>query len=299
MNALDIENISYSYRTDWLLQKKEVLHNVTLSVSEGETFGFIGHNGAGKTTTIKCILNLIKPALGTIKIFGTDSKDKSSRKNVGFLPEQPYFYDNLTVKELLQSLAALSGVKNKANATTEALELVKLPIDYLKSPLRSLSKGLLQRVAMAGAIIHQPKLLILDEPFSGLDPIGRNDFATLLHGFKEKGTTIFLSSHILNDIENLTDRVAILKKGSLLGIYSSAEIKDNGEYELCIAKENAPSELAQNGSIVGDVIKYTYQDERLAKSALAQALALGAEIKSYQKHSGTLEELFIKLNKQD
>jgi len=173
-NALEINNLSFNYRNNWGLKSLRGISEITLTVKPGETFGFLGHNGGGKTTTIKCLLNLLIPDSGKIKIFGIDATDKNARASVGYLSEQPYFYDHLTVKETLELFAALSGIVGATARTriNRVIELLQLG-DRKKSPLRHLSKGWTQRVGLAQALIGEPKLLILDEPFSGLDPIGR------------------------------------------------------------------------------------------------------------------------------
>lgn len=217
---LKIDNISYSYRSEFLLKKISVLRNVSLTLFEGEAFGFLGHNGAGKTTTIKCILDICRIRSGSISIFGKSHTDKDSRSLVGFLPEQPYFYDNLTVLETLQLYGTLAGIPGLAlNRRIEEL----LSIFHLESrsnaKIKSLSKGLMQRVGMAQAIAPNPKLLILDEPFSGLDPIGRKEFRELLISLKNNGTTILLSSHILSDVETICDRASIMVNGEIKALY--------------------------------------------------------------------------------
>ena len=217
--ALKIDNYSYDYPSDWLGKPRKAVSNLSLEVVEGECFGFLGHSGAGKTTTIKSILGLTHPTNGTIEIFGKDHRAPNARSEIGYLPEHPYFYDHLNARELVYMFALLAGVpKNSADeATTNALSLTKM-LGRENSKLRSLSKGLTQRVAMSQAIVHKPKLLILDEPFSGLDPIGRKEFKDLLLNLKNDGATIFVSSHILEDIESLCDRASIMSHGELKSV---------------------------------------------------------------------------------
>lgn len=304
--AINIKNLTYFYRNPWTYKASAALSNLTLKVPQGCAFGLIGHNGAGKTTTIKCILDLIKASTGEIEIFGINTKKKESRKAVGYLAELPYFYDYLTVKELLETLAILSDITSSQVKSTirEALSAVNFTKSE-KTPLKNLSKGQLQRIALAQAIMHKPRLLILDEPFSGLDPLGRNDFIELLRNLKANGTTIFISSHILNDVEQLCDDVAILKDGSLKGTYSLKELGQvlDNKFELTVATDDNTSKIVETFhpalKVHGDLQTLIFDDEKNAKSALAQALVLGVRIESYQITNGGLQELFLKLVKEE
>ena len=179
--ALNIKDLSYAYKGEWTLMRKAFLNNINLQVYEGEAFGFLGHNGAGKTTTIKCLLGLTKKTSGKIEIFGVDSCRTNSRINIGFVPEQPYFYDHIKVFELMEMFGALKGI-SKSQLKKEIPELLaRVKIDHKsKAKLKNLSKGQVQRVAMAQAMLGSPKLYVLDEPFSGLDPSGRREFSDIL-----------------------------------------------------------------------------------------------------------------------
>ncbi len=304
--AIEIENLSYRYRSDWLISTIIGLKSLTLTVFEGESFGFLGHNGAGKTTTIKCLLNLIKPVSGSVKIFGADSREVDARKSVGYLPEQPYFYDHLTVNEMMEMYAALAGVPRdlRASRIKEALDLVKVSARS-KAPMRSLSKGLVQRAAMAQAIVHHPRLLVLDEPFSGLDPIGRREFSELLLHLKSKGTTIFMSSHILKDVEFLCERVSILRQGVLQGVFKLDELPVllPGRYELVLDKSTAIEDLALQGkpdvNDQGKFLRLVFEDQAHAEEALARAIETGCRVESFQFVHGGLEELFVRLVNQE
>lgn len=304
--AIELNNISYAYRSDWLLKRIPSIQNINLTISEGETFGFLGHNGAGKTTTIKCLLNLVTPQEGSIQIFGKDSRSIDSRRLVGYVPEQPYFYDHLTVYEIVEMYAALTGIPtpNRHEAIMAALEAVHMT-GRVKSKMRSLSKGLTQRIAMAQAIVARPKLLVLDEPFSGLDPLGRREFVELLRAMKDQGCTIFMSSHVLSDVEQLCDRISIMKNGTLRGVFSRADIQKqtHGTYELVIYNPERPllDTLPHSHETVSSeaVIRLHYPDRTVAYHALEQALAAHAEIASFTFVHGGVEELFIKLIQSD
>src|SRR5215469_11916929 len=219
MAALEILGLAKSYPTGfWRKTLNPALSPLELTVNEGETFGFLGPNGAGKTTTLKLLMGIVFPTSGSARILGRDFRDPEVKREVGFLPEQPYFYDHLSAPELLDYYAELSGVPedDRRKRIPALLERVGLE-DTGKKQLRKFSKGMLQRVGIAQAIVHDPKLIFLDEPMSGLDPIGRREIQELLQGLKDEGKTIFLTTHILSDAESLCDRVAIIHKGELRG----------------------------------------------------------------------------------
>ena len=226
MAAIETFALEKHYRVGfWKKRPKNALEPLTLSVEEGEVFGYLGPNGAGKTTTLKLLMRLIFPSGGSGKILGKDIGDPSLKEQIGFLPEQPYFYDHLSARELLNYYADLSGVaaKDRTSRVDAVLARVGLP-DSGDIQLRKYSKGMLQRVGIAQAIIHNPKLIFLDEPMSGLDPIGRREVRDLIESLKEEGKTIFFSTHILSDAETLCDRVAVINKGRLRGIGVLADL---------------------------------------------------------------------------
>ncbi|HEY6968793.1 MAG TPA: ABC transporter ATP-binding protein, partial [Candidatus Angelobacter sp.] len=201
MAALEILGLTKSYPVGfWRKKLRPALRPLTLTVHEGETFGFLGPNGAGKTTTLKILMGIIFPTAGSARILGRDFRDPEVKREIGFLPEQPYFYDYLTAPELLDYYAQLSGVPeaDRRRRVPALLERVGL-VDVGRKQLRKFSKGMLQRVGIAQAIIHDPKLIFLDEPMSGLDPIGRHEIRELLQSFKDEGKTLFLTTHILSD----------------------------------------------------------------------------------------------------
>lgn len=298
--ALEIENLCYRYRHDWTMAQKAMLHSISLQVRQGEAFGFLGHNGAGKTTTIKCVLNLITPTAGSVRIFGVPSSLPSSRERIGFLPEQPYFYDYLTVEEILFMYAKLAGIdrQHRDAKVAEALERVRMHTRRT-NPMHTLSKGLTQRVGMAQAIIHNPELLILDEPFSGLDPIGRREFRELILDFKKNGTAIFMSSHVLNDVEHICDRASILADGKLKGIFDLKNLPSSHEFELsCSGTKEAIAQiekLAAETHLLGDLVRMRFTSEDSAEKALSEAIKLGAQVKSFESISGSLEDLFVQI----
>lgn len=299
-NAINITGLSYRYKSNWLLKSKPALDNLNLEVFEGEAFGFLGPNGSGKTTTIKCILGLIKPRKGKVEIFGKDSRNPDSRKSVGYLPEQPYFYDHLSVHEIMKMYAYLSDVEseNVKSFIQEALDKVRIS-ERAKSPMRSLSKGLTQRVALAQAIVAKPKVLILDEPFSGLDPIGRKEFKDIILELKSLGTTILMSSHILSDVEFICDRASILVKGDLKGIYDLEKLKNTSTttYELIINNaQNLESDFVQIAESVqreNNLLRMVFSKQENANQALRKCLDSNIQIDSFHPQHASLEELFV------
>lgn len=227
MLAIQTFSLEKSYSVGfWRKRPKSALRPLTLTVEEGEVFGYLGPNGAGKTTTLKLLMGLIFPTAGSAKLLGMDIDDPRARAQIGFQPEHPYFYDYLTAHELLNYYAQLSGVPSgdRPRRVQAVLERVGLRQVSPKLQLRKFSKGMLQRVGIAQAIIHDPKAVFLDEPMSGLDPIGRREVRDLIQSLKEEGKTVFFSTHILSDAETLCDRVAVLHQGQLRGIGVVADL---------------------------------------------------------------------------
>src|SRR5215218_7287096 len=217
-HIIEITNLSKDYETGFLKKKKvRALEGLTLSVAPGQIFGFLGGNGAGKTTTIKILMGLLFPTSGSARILGSDISNVGMHKRIGYCPENPYFYDYLTASELMKYFGELFGL-DQTERTRRAAELLKkvgLEEKDWNKQLRKFSKGMLQRVGLAQALINEPEIVFLDEPMSGLDPIGRREIRELIASLREQGTTVFMSTHILSDIEALCDNVAILRKGKL------------------------------------------------------------------------------------
>jgi ABC-2 type transport system ATP-binding protein len=301
--AICIENLSYIKTHEWTRKKIPILKHIQLDVNEGECFGFLGHNGAGKTTTIKSILGLITPTTGTIRIFGEDNTQHQARRSLGYIAEQPYFYDYLTVEEILSLYSHLCGIERRTISTVIDRMLQRVKLEHKKKvKLRTLSKGQLQRVALAQAIIASPKLLILDEPFSGLDPIGRREFKDIFLSCKQEGITTFICSHVLNDIEFLCDRVSIMAHGELKGIYDISDIiaHSNGTYQITVKPNNDEQRaFLKEGvhELKEDKIFYHlhFKEQEAAEKMLKMILEKKISIDSYRFVNGTLEELFLKV----
>ncbi len=262
MPAIEILGLEKTYSVGfWRKKPKLALRPLHLTVAEGEIFGFLGPNGAGKTTTLKLLMGLMYPTGGTARILGRDINDPVMKAQIGFLPEQPYFYDYLTAQELLHYYGRLSGISAKALSVkvNQVLERVGLP-DAGGVQLRKFSKGMLQRVGIAQAILHDPNVVFFDEPMSGLDPMGRREVRDLMEQLKHEGKTVFFSTHILSDAEALCDHVAIINKGELQGVGEVAELTSSvdGKVELVWQGPGVPASLRTLGAechVTGDTVR--------------------------------------------
>ncbi|WP_300460958.1 ABC transporter ATP-binding protein [Desulfobacula sp.] len=228
MPEIRIKNISKTYVSEFKREKKIAVENFSLTIHSAESFGIIGRNGAGKSTTIKMIMGFIKPDKGDIIIDDKKPSDPDSRLNVGYLPENPYFYDNLSAEELLKFSSYTSGLDKKTAEKRINTLLNQVGLYAVrKQRLRTYSKGMTQRVGICFALIHDPDIIILDEPMSGLDPFGRKMVIDLIEDLKKRGKTILFCSHILNDVERICDRVAIMDSGTLKGIFTKQHVLEN------------------------------------------------------------------------
>lgn len=243
--ALKTNNLTKIYNLGKKKGNKIALDSLSIEVEEGTIFGFLGPNGAGKTTTIKTVLDFLHPTRGSAEIFGKPTTDAATRKYVGYLPEQPYFPKFMKPIEVLCMHAELSDVDSSQIKKQSMLSLERAGIaEYAHTPISKLSKGLTQRVGIAQAIVSNPKLLILDEPNSGLDPIGRHHTRDLLLDLKKEGKTIFLSSHILGEIENICDVVAVMKNGHLAACGTPDTIR-NGSTHIVIQTKEIDNETTE------------------------------------------------------
>ena len=262
MAAIEILGLEKTYSVGfWRKRPKCALRPLHLQVEEGEIFGFLGPNGAGKTTTLKMLMGLVFPTSGSARILGMEINDPQMKAQIGFLPEQPYFYDYLTARELLQYYAGLSGVpaKERDKKSQQMLDRVGLR-DAGGMQLRKFSKGMLQRVGIAQAILHEPKVVFFDEPMSGLDPMGRREVRDLMDQLRQEGKTVFFSTHILSDAEALCDRVAIIHQGELRGVGAVADLTSTvqNNVELIWQGTVVPGSLRALGAechIAGDTVR--------------------------------------------
>lgn len=299
MPAIEIHGLEKTYSVGfWRKRPKRALHPLHLSVEEGEIFGFLGPNGAGKTTTLKMLMGLVFPTAGSARILGMHMSDPRVKAQIGFLPEQPYFYDYLTAHELLAYYGQLSGISaddclRKAESTLKQVGLT----DVSGLQLRKFSKGMLQRVGIAQAILHDPKVVFLDEPMSGLDPMGRREVRDLIQQLKTKGKTVFFSTHILSDAEALCDRVAIIHRGVLKGVGAIADLTGSmhGKVELIWRSSSVPSSirtLAEQCYTTGDTARAVLTEENQER-ALDALRREGLHLISLTPVRATLEDYFL------
>ena len=303
-----VDDLVKDVRPGFGLRKKRILDGISFRVREREIFGFIGPNGAGKTTTLKVLMGLIRATSGAASILGHDVSEITFRRQIGFLPEQPYFYDYLTGREILRFYAKLSGVseEHRERRVAELLELVGLSASG-KLRLRSYSKGMLQRIGVAQALVHDPQVVFLDEPMSGLDPVGRKEVRDIILRLRAEGKTVFMSTHILSDVEMVCDRVAIIVNGRIRYEGAIDAFLDAGEPEADLVFANLSADAATRledrfGAQMrghGDRIELRIA-EKDSSAALRLALDAGAEVISATPHRVSLESIFLsKVNESD
>ncbi len=300
MNAIEIKNLTKKYRTGFFLRRTTAVQKLNLVINEKEITGFLGPNGAGKTTTIKSILGIITPTSGDITIFGKDPKDISSKSRIGFLPEEPYFYDYLTGYEFLKFYGKLFEIENDIlkKRIKELLDEVGMTDSAGKS-LKKYSKGMLQRIGIAQALINDPDLIILDEPMSGIDPIGRRDIREIILNLKNKGKTVFFSSHILSDVEIICDKIAIINKGRLVDVKEISELRKSESRSCEISVYSANTQILQslitlNGFIKerGNILLFEAEEEGI-NELLKKIIDSGGKIVSINPAQKSLEEVFF------
>jgi ABC-2 type transport system ATP-binding protein len=302
--AIEIENLTKEYPFGFLnLKKRKSLEDLTMQVETGEVFGFLGPNGAGKSTTIKLLMRLIFPTGGTARILGKSIDDVSMHRDVGYMPEQPYFYDYLTAPELLDYFARFHRLEaSERHARVEKM-LKKVGLDTAKKiQLRKYSKGMLQRVGLAQAILHDPKVVVLDEPMSGLDPLGRREVRDIILELKKEGCTVLFSTHILSDAEMLCDRVGVIVGGKLRGVGAPENllgIKTQGmEILFELESEGEHTALLARATRTGERYRVQLTEEELY-GAMEKLRAAGARILSVAQIKPTLEEFFVDLVEAD
>ena len=307
MPIVEIENLTKDYEVGfWRKRKVRALDGLSLSVEQGEIFGFLGANGAGKTTTLKLLMRLIYPTAGNARILGHDIADVAMHQRIGYLPENPYFYDYLTAREFLEYCAELFGYANdeRKRRAEQLLTRVHLDSKSWNTQLRKFSKGMLQRVGLAQALVNDPEIVFLDEPMSGLDPIGRREVRDLIASLRQEGKTVFMCSHILSDIEVLCDRVAILKRGRLAQVGYLDELRrTTGDYNFvevvgtAIDAESLQRELQGNKAFqispTASGIRIQVPDESDVDAVIAALRKAGGKLVSVQPVRQSLEELFV------
>lgn len=296
--VIETQDLGKTYRTGfWLNQRITSLHHCSLKIHQGETFGLLGPNGAGKTTLLKTLLGIIRPTAGQAQLLGRPLGDHTVKQRLGYLPENPYFYDFLTGWEFLQYTAGLFGLSAAARQRRilELLDLVGLPQSAAKKKqLRQYSKGMLQRIGIAQALINDPDLVFLDEPMSGLDPTGRFQVREIILTLKQEGKTIFFNSHILSDVEIICDRIAILDQGDLVCVGHLNDLLGTADQYQVKGRGGAFSQLdpwLDNLTVQGDLWRGHLKG---APYPFMQTLAqMGAEIITLQQDRPSLEEFFM------
>jgi ABC-2 type transport system ATP-binding protein len=304
--AIQIDNLTKDYPFGFLhLKTKRSLEGLTMRVEDGEVFGFLGPNGAGKSTTIKLLVGLIFPTAGTARILGKPISDISMHQDIGYLPEQPYFYDYLTAAELLDYFARFHNLKAADRRERVARMLKKVGLETArKIQLRKYSKGMLQRVGLAQAILHDPRVVILDEPMSGLDPLGRREVRDIILELKREGRTVLFSTHILSDAEMLCDRVGVIVGGKLRGVGAPDEmvgIKAHGLeilFEYIGDTSGAASTLLEKATRTGNRYRLHVEEPELY-STIEMLRETGARILSVTQMKASLEEYFMHLIEAD
>jgi ABC-2 type transport system ATP-binding protein len=300
---IDVRGLVKTFRVGFFRSKVvEAVKGVSFEVRRGEIFGFLGPNGAGKTTTIKMLTGLIAPSGGEAFLFGDRVPSPEARRRIGFLPENPYVYPYLTPREFVELCGRLSGVRGGPlrKRTMEVLE--KVNIAYAADrQVRRLSKGMLQRTGLAAALVSDPEMLILDEPMSGLDPVGRKEVRDLIFAERDQGRTIFFSTHILSDVEAMCDRVAILREGKVIVSGAIRQLLRGDVLRTDVILAGAPEALLEELAALGlkagrraEVVVVEMEGEARVKEVLDRALAAGAQVVEVTPRRETLEDLFLR-----
>jgi len=299
--VLDVDGIHKTFRIGFFRKRIEAVRGVSFDVRQGETFGLLGPNGAGKTTSIKAILRLIRPDRGAIKLFGAALSLESMRR-IGYLPENPYVYQYLRAPEFLDLCGRLVGLDARARArrTEEMLQLVGLS-HATDRPIGRFSKGMMQRVGLAQALLHDPELLILDEPMSGLDPIGRKQVRDIIIEQRKLGKTLIFTSHVLSDVEMLCDRIAIVQRGEVVARGTLDELLRRDVRRVRIQLEDVTPALKQRLVARGlglreqeRTLHVTIEGDREVNPLLSEILSEGASVIEVEPERETLEELFVR-----
>jgi ABC-2 type transport system ATP-binding protein len=296
---LHASGLAKTFRKPFSGKKVEAVRGVSFDVGRGEIFGFLGPNGSGKTTTIKMLTGLISATRGSATLFGHTIPSPEAMERVGFLPENPYIYPYLTPREFVSLCGRLSGLSGAKLARRVEVVIESAGVSHaIDRAVRTLSKGMTQRVGLAAAMVHEPELLLLDEPMSGLDPVGRKEVRDLIVEEKRRGRTVFFSSHILSDVEMLCDRVCILRSGE---VALSGMIRDllGGVRRIEVALRDAGAELeaeldGERANRIGDLLVVEVADDAAVRAVVERAWRAGARVESITPKRETLEDVFVR-----
>jgi ABC-2 type transport system ATP-binding protein len=302
--AIRTRDLTKDYKVGfWRPRPYRALDRLSIEVAPGDVFGFLGPNGAGKTTTLKLLMQLVFPTSGDALILDRPAGDVSVRRRIGYLPENPYFYDHLTAEELLRYYAQLFGIASADRARRVSAMLDRLGVGAeRRMQLRKFSKGMLQRVGLAQALLNDPEVIFLDEPMSGLDPLGRRDVRALILELRDQGRTVFFSSHILSDAEALCSRVAIVAKGRLAASGRLADLQEFAVQGWELVMSGLPPSLVDRvrprvrsvTAITGDRFVIDLPADGRPDQLLAELTAAGATLVALNPVRETLEDLFVR-----
>lgn len=298
--VVEVSELRKTYVRGVMRRKTHALQGISLQVERGEIFAFLGPNGAGKTTTIKILMGLVYPTSGTARVLGEVAGHRRAKQRLGYLSENPYYYDYLSVPELLDIVGRLHGLERVARARRASELIARVGLEHAaRRPLRSFSKGMMQRAGLAQALMGSPELVVLDEPMSGLDPLGRKEVRDLIFELRDRGTTVFFSTHILNDATMLCDRVAIVVRGELRDVGPLGDLLDPVVKSVDVvwtAPDLVKARLREHGgeheaTSEGEVMRTT--DPIQAQAFIRAVVDAGGELIQVHRHRQSLEELFV------
>lgn len=297
--ACEIAGVHQAFRAGFWLKRTPILHDLSFSVPEGAIFGFLGANGAGKTTLIHLIAGIKRPVSGSIRIFGHEATSIEARSRIGYLPERPYFHEHLTGDRLLKYFGALSGMKRGQvlDRIPQVLAMVGMTAAR-HVELRKYSKGMLQRMGIAQALLHDPPFLLLDEPMSGLDPLGRKEIRELIVGLAAEGRTILFSTHVIPDVEAICDQVALIRKGRLIGCGPIGSFLAKGPLQTEVTFSGIPLETAKafpevvSARQIPDAVKAIVSSQDSVQGLLDKLIARKAQVLWVTPIRPSLEDLF-------
>ena len=300
--VIAVARLGKVYRSGFRMKRVQALKDISLEIERGEIFGFLGPNGAGKTTLIKILMGLTEPTSGTALVFGRPPRDAAAKARLGFLPESPYFYDHLTAREFLQLAAQLSGVTSAdvAGRVTGLLRLLRME-HSAGVQMRNFSRGMLQRVGIAQALVADPELVVLDEPMGGLDPVGRKEFRDIIIDLRERGKTVFFSTHILSDVEMICDRVGIIIDGRIVEVGRLNQILTDAAESIEVTVRGVTGRtqkilerVSQHAIKSGDELLLTVRNDEDVDKIMAICREVGGiRVVGLVPHRKTLEEYFM------